>query len=672
MTNKLKILTVVCDLNKGGTQRAAQVFAEAYKEMGHDSRILSFYGGGSRYEELKDFIKIWIDLSAQNLEEIKEWSPNIVHIHSNGLQKNDVLKFLKIIKNQATKTIEQNVFSTPSPWEDQVDLSFQFSKWALWIYLMRGGDSRKAEILPNPVQCQNFKKAHRDEVIDFKQKYNIPENSYVIGRIGQSDHAKWSEMMIDVFDETAKKKNNIYLLLVNPPLNVIKKSHHSKFKDKIVIIDRIIGDKNLSTAYSCLDLMIHVAEKGESFGYVLAEALLCETPVITLSTPWADNSQIEVAPHLKGSYVVSTKKELIEAINAHVKDPRKIQTERGKEHIIENYDANKIANKAVFLTFNQSTKFHQLKDINQAMIQLLNNSANKPGLITKFIIKNNLFYLRKILLYKYPIKYLKTEIKKRIHLKISKLSLNKTNMGFSKKQIKLFLNHFYFPLLTKQAIKSFAQKRDGVKTPEEAFSFSNTFYYGPKIRGLNINIVPAQFKKEIIELIEVVKTKKPATILEIGTATGGALFFWSQFCPVDAHLISIDLPFGQFGAGYLSEKGKFLQSLARETQKLNLIQGNSHHQEIKTQLAELLQGKKIDFLFIDGDHSYEGVKQDFLDYKDLVSPEGIIAFHDIKQNKQDPYCQVPLFWNEIKGQYKFQELSSYENQNGCGIGYILI
>lgn len=245
-------------------------------------------------------------------------------------------------------------------------------------------------------------------------------------------------------------------------------------------------------------------------------------------------------------------------------------------------------------------------------------------------------------------------------------------MNFIKKQIKLSLNKLYFPFLTNKAIKNFTQKRNGIKTPEEAFSFSNTFYYGPKIRGLNINIVPAQFKKEIIELIEVIKAKKPATILEIGTATGGTLFFWSQFCPFDTHIISIDLPFGQFGAGYLPEKGKFLKSFAREKQRLDLIQGNSHHQEIKNQLKELLQGKKIDFLFIDGDHSYEGAKQDFLDYKDLVSPGGIIAFHDIKDNKQDKYCQVPSFWNEIKNDYPSKELTSYENQDGCGIGYILI
>lgn len=42
----------------------------------------------------------------------------------------------------------------------------------------------------------------------------------------------------------------------------------------------------------------------------------------------------------------------------------------------------------------------------------------------------------------------------------------------------------------------------------------------------------------------------------------------------------------------------------------------------------VLQDIKIDILFIDGDHSYEGVKKDFDLYSQLLSPKGIILVHD--------------------------------------------
>jgi MMP 1-O-methyltransferase len=40
----------------------------------------------------------------------------------------------------------------------------------------------------------------------------------------------------------------------------------------------------------------------------------------------------------------------------------------------------------------------------------------------------------------------------------------------------------------------------------------------------------------------------------------------------------------------------------------------------------------IDLLFIDGDHSYEGVVKDYLDWAPLVKKGGIIAFHDVGIN----------------------------------------
>jgi len=47
------------------------------------------------------------------------------------------------------------------------------------------------------------------------------------------------------------------------------------------------------------------------------------------------------------------------------------------------------------------------------------------------------------------------------------------------------------------------------------------------------------------------------------------------------------------------------------------------------------QNIKIDLLFIDGDHSYEGVKLDFELYSKLVSPKGVIIIHDTDAQYED-------------------------------------
>ena len=44
------------------------------------------------------------------------------------------------------------------------------------------------------------------------------------------------------------------------------------------------------------------------------------------------------------------------------------------------------------------------------------------------------------------------------------------------------------------------------------------------------------------------------------------------------------------------------------------------------------QDIKIDLLFIDGDHSYEGVKLDFELYSKLLTPKGVVILHDSDEN----------------------------------------
>ena len=57
---------------------------------------------------------------------------------------------------------------------------------------------------------------------------------------------------------------------------------------------------------------------------------------------------------------------------------------------------------------------------------------------------------------------------------------------------------------------------------------------------------------------------------------------------------------------------------------------------------------KIDYLHIDADHSYEGVKLDFELYSKILSPHGIISIHDTDKNYQDNYVVT----DDIKKDYK--------------------
>ena len=153
-------------------------------------------------------------------------------------------------------------------------------------------------------------------------------------------------------------------------------------------------------------------------------------------------------------------------------------------------------------------------------------------------------------------------------------------------------------------------------------------------------------------MLEIIRKINPRVILEIGTARGGTLFLFAQIAEPDATIISIDLPGGRFGGGYPKWMIPIFKSFFKEDQKLYLIRRDSHDPLTLNIVRSILANRLVDFLFIDGDHTYEGVKKDFKTYSPLVRKGGIIAFHDIALGPFENVGGVPRFWKEIKHSYR--------------------
>jgi predicted O-methyltransferase YrrM len=192
-------------------------------------------------------------------------------------------------------------------------------------------------------------------------------------------------------------------------------------------------------------------------------------------------------------------------------------------------------------------------------------------------------------------------------------------------------------------------------------------------KGYYKKIEPRQNSVEIEKLYKTVLDLTPKAVLEIGTARGGTLYLWAQAAADDATIVSVDLPGGKFGGAYPAARIQFYQSFARDNQKLHLIRNDSHSTETLGLVQSYFANDYIDFAFIDGDHTYEGVKSDFSLYSPLVRKGGIIALHDILPRTALPDIQVSQFWEEIKGQYNFEEFVGSEGSGRkIGIGLIYI
>ena len=189
-----------------------------------------------------------------------------------------------------------------------------------------------------------------------------------------------------------------------------------------------------------------------------------------------------------------------------------------------------------------------------------------------------------------------------------------------------------------------------------------------------ISIVPQQISEEIISLLEILIPLKPKRMMEIGTSTGGTLWLWTQICDPKAMIISLDLIDPTVGGGYDENRKKIYATFAQLNQELFLVQGNSHLPESFGMIKGILKDELLDVLFIDGDHSYEGVEKDFEMYSKLVKPHGLIIFHDITLHPAKFHCHVQAYWDNIKDQYKTQEIRGTPDEKRMiygGIGILI-
>jgi predicted O-methyltransferase YrrM len=186
-------------------------------------------------------------------------------------------------------------------------------------------------------------------------------------------------------------------------------------------------------------------------------------------------------------------------------------------------------------------------------------------------------------------------------------------------------------------------------------------------------VVASQQLEEIVPALERIERLRPQRVCEIGTAAGGTLYLLTRISAPDALVVSIDLAIAPHTRA-------LRQRFARPGQRVVNLAADSHSEETAVRLKRLLDGQQLDVLFIDGDHSYDGVRADFERYGRLVRSGGIIALHDINEDFRTKHGietpsisgEVPRFWGELKERYRTEELIADPEQDGFGIGLVYV
>ena len=155
-----------------------------------------------------------------------------------------------------------------------------------------------------------------------------------------------------------------------------------------------------------------------------------------------------------------------------------------------------------------------------------------------------------------------------------------------------------------------------------------------------------------------VNEMKPDIFVELGTHTGNSYFSFCQVVKTNnlkTKCFAIDTWKGDKHASYYEE------SVFNKVKKIN-NKYSDFSQLLKKTFDEGLEdfdNGSIDLLHIDGLHTYEAVKHDFLSWLPKLKKNAVILFHDINVFRED--FGVYKFWSEIQEKYPltFQFMHSY-------------
>lgn len=143
--------------------------------------------------------------------------------------------------------------------------------------------------------------------------------------------------------------------------------------------------------------------------------------------------------------------------------------------------------------------------------------------------------------------------------------------------------------------------------------------------------------------------------LEIGSNVGDTFYAVLANAPKGSLGVSIDLD--------TNLVRHTAQELVNLGSKVYLIPGDSKDP------ASISEARKLgpyDVVFIDGDHTYEGVKADWDNYHQLAP---VVVIHDVMGRDNEFTKDVYRFWQELKTDKKYLEINLSNYQLGYGVIY---
>jgi len=140
--------------------------------------------------------------------------------------------------------------------------------------------------------------------------------------------------------------------------------------------------------------------------------------------------------------------------------------------------------------------------------------------------------------------------------------------------------------------------------------------------------------RELEEIARLVSKTKRQVFVELGCYKFNMTIIFTLLSLDNPLMISVDK------TDYSPERRQLLTEMFGKFFKFVL--GNTHDPAVIKNVEGILRGRKIDILFVDGDHTAGGMDADAQNFLQYMDPEGYIIWHDITRSSVEVVHQFVL------------------------------
>lgn len=324
-----RIAFVTNTLTLGGTEKMLQSCAVALDRERYDVHVVGVQALGPRAQELEaaGLAVTCAESDRARLASLLRGT-DLVHVFRHGIAEPLVPAACR--DAGVPHLVEENIFGARDTSADEAQFGCHLfmSKFCLLRYRRKGGGAddadfhRRHKVLSAPIEIDALRDLAPSKE-DARRLLGLDPTRPVVGRVGRAADLKWRRMVVDMVPHLLELVPETQVLFVGATEAKIARLRRLGVLDRCTLVEPTLDPRRLTAYYAALDVFTHGAEIGESQGLVLGESLAMGVPVVTSSTPWVDNAQVEFVEHGRSGWYAGHARPFAEAVADLLRDPAK-------------------------------------------------------------------------------------------------------------------------------------------------------------------------------------------------------------------------------------------------------------------------------------------------------------------------------------------------------------